>query len=190
MRLFALVLGSVAAVVAVSACDDSQAWHAPDPSLSRMLDQRRADPYEATSAFADGKVMRTPPDGTLPVDDDRDDAPPVPTHDLLVAGRARFDVVCATCHGIRGDGDSVVATKMENRKPPSLHEPRLRASSSDRIFAVATSGYGLMPSFADMLDTRERWAVAYYVKALQLSRAARVADLPPAMRAELEKEAH
>lgn len=172
------------------ACDDSQAWHAPDPSLSRMLDQRRGDPYEATSAFADGKVMRTPPNGTVPVDDDRDDAPPPMTRDLLLTGRARFDLVCATCHGVRGDGQSVVATKMEHRKPPSLHETRIAAFPPDRIFAVATSGYGLMPSLADMLDARERWAVAYYVKALQLSRAARVAELPPAVRAELERQAH
>ncbi|MCW5834441.1 MAG: hypothetical protein KIS78_18720, partial [Labilithrix sp.] len=105
--------------VAVGGCDDRQAWQEPDPSLARMLTQRRADPYEATGAFPDGKVMRTPPRGTVPTDDDGDDAPPPITRELVTLGKRRFESTCAVCHGVKGDGDSVVATKMSLRPPPS-----------------------------------------------------------------------
>ncbi len=179
----------VACVLAASGCDDRQAFHEPDPSLGRMLDQRRADPWEASRVFADGKVMQSPPPGTVAVDDHDDDAPPPVTPALLALGRARFDVVCATCHGILGDGESVVASKMLHRPPPSFHEPRIRALGRAELFRVATEGYGLMPGYADVLPARERWAVVSYVAALQLGRNARVADLPPAVRDELLRRA-
>lgn len=181
----------VACVVALGACDNRQAFHRPTPSLARMLQQRRADPYAASGVFADGKTMRDPPPGAVPRDDDEDpDAPPPPvTRALLADGRAHFEIICATCHGIRGDGESVVATKMRSRPPPSLHDPRYRALSRERLFAIVSHGYGLMPGYADMLRADERWAVVAYVQALQLSQHAGVAELPPDVRAELSKEA-
>jgi mono/diheme cytochrome c family protein len=168
------------------ACDNRQAFHRPDPTLARMLEQRRADPYEVTEAFADGKTMRDPPRGAVPRDDE-DAAEPPMTRALLATGRARFDIVCATCHGITGDGVSVVATKMRSRPPPSLHEPRYRALSRARLFTIVTEGYGLMPSYAAMLAPEERWAVAGYVQALQLSQDVPVATLPADVRDELSR---
>jgi mono/diheme cytochrome c family protein len=181
--------GIAFAVLAAIACDNRQAIQEPEWTLSRMLSQRRADPYEGTSAFRDGLVMRRPPLGSVPEDDDRDDPPPPITREVLQLGRSRFDVTCATCHGIRGDGDSVVASKMTLRRPPSLHDARYRALSREQVFVIVTDGYGLMPSYADMLPRSERWAVVAYVQALQLSQAASVAELPPELRAELAKEA-
>jgi mono/diheme cytochrome c family protein len=175
MRRFVLLLFLVA-------CDDRQAFQTPDPTLARMLDQRRIDPYG-------GEPMRRPPAGSVPHDDDRDDPPPPITRALLERGRARFDVFCATCHGVDGEGRSVVATKMSSRPPPSLHEPRYRDLPRERIFTIVTDGYGLMPGYAAAVSRDDRWAVAGYVKALQTSRAARVAELPADVRATLEKEA-
>jgi mono/diheme cytochrome c family protein len=165
----------MAVLMLLCACDNRQVLRAPDPSLSRMLKQNRTSPY--------GGEMRTPPPGTVPRDD-VDDAPPPRTRELLAAGRARFETICAACHGIIGDGRSVVATKMSLRAPPSLLTPR---TPSD-LYTTMTQGYGLMPSYADMLEPRERWAVAAYVQALQLSQRAPIAALPPDVRASLEKE--
>lgn len=180
---------SLALAPSIAACDDRQAFERPDPTFARMLQQRRADPLEASRAFADGKVMQTPPSHTVPTDDDRDDPEPPPSRELLVRGRAAFDVTCATCHGVTGDGDSVVATKMERRRPPSLHEARVRALSRADVVDVMTEGYGLMPSFADVLSARDRWAVAAYVQALQLGRRARVSELPLDVQRELAENA-
>ncbi|MCW5834836.1 MAG: cytochrome c, partial [Labilithrix sp.] len=63
------------------------------------------------------------------------------------------------------------------------------ARSREELFVYATSGYGLMPGFADALTREERWAVVAYVQALQLSQRARVADLPPELRDRLAREA-
>ena len=190
MRALASTFASSVAIaisLVCSSCDNREALRAPDPTLARMLEQRRADPYSASSVFADGKTMREPPRGTVA----RDDDPPRPafTRELLTRGRVVFERTCAACHGVAGDGRSVVATKMTRRPPPSLHEDRLRAFSREQLFAVATYGYGLMPAYADMLATGDRWAVVSYVRALQLSQRASVAALPPELRAELAKEA-
>ena len=80
-------------------------------------------------------------------------------------------------------------TKMTERPPPSLHEARIRAMSDERIFQIISEGYGMMPNYADVLRPRHRWAVVDYVRALQLSQNALVAELPDSLRHDLLKEA-
>ena len=177
------------ALAATFACDNREAFHEPDPSLARMLTQRRAKAYGATSAFPDQKVMRRPPEGSIAVDDDTDDPPPPMTRELLELGHARFDAVCAVCHGVTGTGESVVATKMELRPPPSLVDAENRGRTRERLFQIVSEGYGLMASYSDILSREERWAVVAYLQALQLSRHARADRLPAELRARLAKEA-
>jgi mono/diheme cytochrome c family protein len=181
-------VASLALSLCATSCDESVVWHELDPDLNRMLEQPRSDAYEPSPVFDDGKTMQSPPSGTMP----RDLPPsvePAYTRAVLEAGRARFEIVCAPCHGVLGDGVSVVASKMSLRKPPSLHEERLLSREPRAIVVTITEGFGLMPSYADVLSPPDRWAVAGYVKALQLSRRERVSDLPPELRAELAKEA-
>ena len=177
------------ALVMTGGCDNRVAIQEPDPTLSRMLSQRRADPYEATSAFPDGKVLQAPPRGTVPVDDDTDAPPPPVTRALLDLGHARFDAVCAVCHGITGTGESVVATKMELRPPPSIVNSDNRARTRERLYQITTQGYGLMAGYADMLSHEERWAVVAYLQALQLSQHAPLDRLPPPLRDRFTREA-
>jgi mono/diheme cytochrome c family protein len=108
---------------------------------------------------------------------------------LVDTGRARFDTFCAACHGIQGDGVSVVAEKMALRKPANLTDARVRAFPPGRIFQTIEKGYGLMPSYADQVSVDEAWGVTVYVRALQLAAGAPVSDLPPDIRGELLKEA-
>jgi mono/diheme cytochrome c family protein len=185
-----------AALCALS-CSRSVTLVEPELSLERMLDQPRLDPFEESHLFADGRAMRTPPAGTVPRErvlgpaaliEGKEggryvDRIPVPvTRALLEHGRERFETFCAACHGVLGDGRSPVAEAMTLRRPPSLHEPRLRAAPSGELFAVASHGYGLMPSYAPYLPVASRWAVVAYVRALQLSQAAPVASLPDDLR--------
>ncbi len=110
---------------------------------------------------------------------------PLPvTRQLLELGRKRFDITCATCHGPVGDGNSIVATQMSLRPPPSLHKYSDRAPGY--IFEVITKGFGLMASYAAEMTIEERWAVVAYVRALQLSQGATLDHIPPAERARLE----
>ena len=169
----------VAAALLATAC------HPED--VDGMERQPRLVPYGTSDVFADGRAMRTPPAGAIPRERDLGGSAPEVTPALLALGRARFDVVCAPCHGLAGDGDSVVAGKMALRPPPSLHEPRLRALAAEAIYGVISDGYGVMPRLSTHLQPRERWAVVAYVRALQLAQNLPIADAPEPLRQKLEE---
>jgi len=170
-----------------SACHDGRV------DLERMIDQKRCDPYEASTLFDDGMAMRSPPPGTVPrsAGATREvptntgpevsalTAVPLPlTRELLGRGQNRFNVYCATCHGELGDGRSKVAENMLLRPPPSLHDARIRSLPAGRLYAIVRDGYGLMPGYAAALSTEDRWAVVAYVGVLQLSQNAELTRLP------------
>jgi mono/diheme cytochrome c family protein len=187
----------------LAACDVDRPWPPPDPGLERMIDQRRADSFERSVWFPDGKVMRPYPAGTVPHDEptfgpeiargsvalsdiptrlvDRryEEVVPLPIdRELLALGERRFRVFCAVCHGAEGTGQSVVAGAMSVRKPPSLHEPRIVAFPPGRLFSVVSEGYGLMPSYSLQLDERSRWAIVAEVRKLQQLRVSSTSQLP------------
>jgi mono/diheme cytochrome c family protein len=158
-----------------------------------MLHQPRYDPFEPSPFFADGRVMQWPPDGTVPTSrslagpdvtrgyDERGytDAIPVKLDDALLArGRDRYEVFCSPCHGIKGDAESVIAKNMPLVRPRNLLLPRIRAYPPGRIYRVINEGYGLMPSYNVQLSLEDRWAVAAYVRALQLSQNVALSELP------------
>lgn len=193
----------LAIVLGVVGCDNREAFRKPEPGLERMLQQPRANPYSESAAFADRRAMRTPPDGTLPrgrvtaanplvetgkLDGRYAEKIAIPmSRELLERGRNRFEIQCAACHGILGDGNSVTATKMVLRRPPSLLSDDVRAYPPGRIYEVISVGYGLMPSYAPYLSVEERWAVVGYVAALQLSQHAGAKELPPDVQRELDE---
>lgn len=179
----------------VTSCDNREAFRRPEPGLERMLIQPRSKPYRASPDFPDGRMMRTPPEGTLSREQARAGGAlasrgraadsyalqvPIPlTAATLRRGRKAFETICATCHGVLGDGVSFVAEKMELRKPPSLFEVRIVALPPGQVFDVVSNGYGLMPSFSAALAVEERWAVVGYLDVLRRSRAMKLAELPP-----------
>jgi mono/diheme cytochrome c family protein len=191
-------------IVALAACRMEQTIVAPDPQLDRMLKQEKVVAYDNNPLLPAGMSMQKPPDGTTPIDAFAGrslvaegaeagrfvERPPIRVDRRLVeVGRERFDTFCATCHGILGDGVSVVAEKMALRRPPSLHEARIRAYPAGRIYKTIRQGYGLMPAYAVQLSIEESWGVTAYVRTLQLSRNAIVAELPPAVLGDLAREA-
>jgi mono/diheme cytochrome c family protein len=198
--LFIVVLSASAAL----SCDGKENLHEPEWTLSRMLDQPRYEPYGQSAFFDDGRAMRKPVDSTIAreavlgapalvdgMEDGRyvDDFPVAVTGTLLEEGRAAFEVICSTCHGVLGDGNSPVAAKMQLRKPPSLLTPDITSFPPGRVYRIVTVGYGLMPACDYQLTIEERWAVVAYLKALQRSQTARVADLPPDVQKELGERA-
>lgn len=179
------------ALLALTAC----------PRLDPMQRQQKYKAYQAGEYHADGVAMRAPPAGTVPYrslvapavatglgpDGKALAEVPLPvTAALLAKGRARFEVYCAVCHGVLGDGESQVALNMSLRRPPSLHA--YRGVPDGHIYRVISDGFGLMPSYATALAPEERWAVVAYVRALQLSQYAAAEQLPPGARERLQKE--
>lgn len=155
----------------------------PSRDFERMVNQAYFLPYEECDFFPDQRAMRQPPADTLPADrmqwpsaldnglvDGRyvEKNPILLTTVLVNVGRRQFDVFCAPCHGIKGDGVSVVARKMTLRQPPTLVSDRVRGFPDGRIFRVIAQGQGLMPQYAEEIGVLERWAIVAYVRALGL----------------------
>ncbi len=190
--------GLAALALLASGCNNRQAFTKPEPGLERMLQQPRGKAYRGSQFFEDGRMMRVPPRGTVRRDaayagdvlietgsDAQGFARRIPLHlsaQQLRHGRVVFEDVCATCHGILGDGVSFVAEKMQLRKPPSLFEPRVRELAPGRVFQTVSAGYGLMPAYAAMLSIEDRWAVIGYIEVLRASQSMRLAQLPPELR--------
>ena len=148
-----------------------------------MTEQRKLGTYAPTSIWANGTSARPLPAGAVAQGDlERAAAAKRPRAidaALLARGRERFGIFCAPCHGLAGDGDGIIVAHGFPR-PPSYFEDRLAAAPAQHFFDVITNGYGVMYSYADRIDPHDRWAIAAYIRALQLSRRAKVADVPDA----------
>jgi len=166
-----------------------------------MHDQPKYQAYEASAFFADGRASRPRVPGTVARGQLAEDAlfhtgmageafaevfPFAVTGDVLARGRERYDIFCAPCHDRVGNGNGMIVQRGFKR-PPSFHDERLRTSPPGYFFAVMTNGFGVMSSYAAQVPPRDRWAITAYVRALQLSQHAVLAEWPVAVRAELVK---
>jgi mono/diheme cytochrome c family protein len=164
-----------------------------------MHDQPRYKPLAKSTFFDDHRSARPKVPGTvarghLPGDPALETgkvgaafvpAVPVPIDaKLLKRGGERYQIYCSPCHGLVGRGDGMIV-KRGYRQPPSFHIDRLRAQPAGYFFDVMTAGFGAMPDYAAQISVPDRWAVVAYVRALQLSQNATLADVPAAHRAEL-----
>lgn len=165
-----------------------------------MQDQPKYTPLEESSFFVDGRSARPIPARTIARGhlNDNDafhtgavngvflDAIPMPvTHQLLERGQQRYGIFCTPCHGPLGDGDGMVARR-GFKIPANFHTDRLRQAPPGYLFQVVSNGYGAMPDYDDQIHVADRWAIIAYVRALQLSRDANVADVPPDARKKLD----
>jgi mono/diheme cytochrome c family protein len=148
-----------------------------------MTQQRKLKTYASTTIWPDGTSARPLPFDTVAQGDVAlavEAATPPPASDALLArGRERFGIYCAPCHGLAGDGDGIIVTH-GFPAPPSYHIDRLVAAPAQHFVDVITKGYGVMYSYADRVGPHDRWAIAAYIRALQLSRRATVAQVPDA----------
>jgi len=168
-----------------------------------MHDAPRYEPLEANTFFANGSASRmlvanTVPRGLLREDTHLNEGKvdgqlattfPMPvTAEVMARGQERFNVFCSPCHGRTGSGNGMVVQR-GFRAPPSYHEDRLRNAPVGYFFDVMTNGFGAMQDYASQVPVADRWAIAAYIRALQLSQRATVADVPANRRAELDRPA-
>jgi mono/diheme cytochrome c family protein len=146
-----------------------------------MTQQNRYGTFTPAAMFDNGTEAQQLPAGTVAQGDleRAQDAskPPQVDAQLLARGRERYDIYCSPCHGLAGDGDGMIVQRGFPR-PPSYHADRLRAAPAQHFFDVITNGYGVMYSYASRVEPRDRWAIVAYVRALQESQRARLADVP------------
>ena len=99
------------------------------------------------------------------------------TMEVLRRGQERFNIYCTPCHSRVGNGLGEIVQR--GYKPAgNLHDQVRLAQPISHYFYVMTHGYGAMPDYSAQLAPEDRWAVAAYIRALQLSQAATTADVP------------
>ncbi len=165
-----------------------------------MHDQPKYKPYRPSAFFADERSQRPPVEGTIPRGFLRSDELletgksngqdstvfPFPVDErVMQRGRDRYDVYCSPCHSRTGDGNGMVVQR-GYRRPPSLHLQRLIDAPPGHIFDVVSNGFGAMPDYAAQIKPSDRWAIAAYIRALQLSQRVSVAELPADTRRNLQ----
>jgi len=114
---------------------------------------------------------------------------PVPvTPELLERGRQRFNITCAMCHGATATGNGI--TKQYGLATVvTLQDDRIRKMADGEIFNTITNGKNTMMAYGPTIMVNDRWAIIAYLRALQRSQGATVADVPPEHRADLDKPA-
>jgi hypothetical protein len=167
-----------------------------------MFQQPRNNPLSSSDFFEDGAGSRSLVPHTLARGHLNEDEQfytgkigtnlvttfPFPiTRAVLERGRERFNIDCALCHGNAGDGRGMIPQR-GFPAPPSYHIDRLRQAPVGHFFDVISHGYGVMYSQASRVEPADRWAIAAYIRALQLSQDARVSDLSAEERAKLESQ--
>src|SRR6266513_5271057 len=160
-----------------------------------MHDQPRLKALAESDFYADLRSARNPVDGTVARGQLHEDAyfhtgkvganpgnympSEVPVNEeVLERGRERFNIYCAPCHSRVGDGNGFIPSRGFARKPPSYHIERLEKAPVGYIFGVMTEGFGAMQDYSAQIAPRDRWCIVAYIRALQLSQAATVADVP------------
>ncbi len=153
--------------------------------------QPRYNPLAKSDFFADQRSARPLVEGTVARGELREDTyfytgklgnnpgdymPFAVTKDDLERGRTRFNIYCSPCHSRLGDGNGYIPSRGFSRKPPSFHIERLEKAPVGYIFNVMTEGFGIMPEYASQIPPRDRWCIVAYIRALQLSQHATVAD--------------
>lgn len=99
------------------------------------------------------------------------------TAEVMKRGQQRFNIYCSPCHGEAGDGNGMIVQRGLKR-PPSYHNERLRKAPIGYFFDVMTNGFGAMLDYSQQVKPEDRWAIAAYIRALQLSQGATQADVP------------
>jgi mono/diheme cytochrome c family protein len=161
------------------------------PLVTGLRPEAAAKLVAVPAAAPRGETPQPPPGGVTYDPADYVDAFPFRiTADDLRRGQERFTIYCTPCHDPAGTGHGKIVERGYVR-PPSYHtdhsrgfarwgrEVSLRDVPVGYFFEVMTRGYGAMPSYAVQVTPEDRWRIAAYVRALQLSQHAPLNDLPP-----------
>jgi mono/diheme cytochrome c family protein len=173
-------LAAIVLIIFFGSCDrdrNTTGWEYFDD----MTHSAAYETYSPNPNFTDGKTMRNPVEGTIPIgyapylyqktDEDRVKAgkelvnPFEPTALNLARGKQVFSVYCMNCHGEKGDGKGFLYTSKRYPFPPAnLLSAKIRNNPIGEIYHVVTVGFGVMPKHGSQVRPEDRWKVAMYVK--------------------------
>ena len=191
------LLISLAFATLTAGCIGGESSEPPVVGIRNMYNQPRYDTQERQPFFADQRSMRPQVEGTVSREMERSltmatgraanegyllEVPPLliarrgGSEAFLKRGKDRYDIYCAACHSLSGDGKGMVSRRAgalgaTGLVAPSFHDDRLRHIPDGQLFATITNGVRNMPAYAHNIPVDDRWAIVHYVRALQLSQA-------------------
>ena len=193
MKISATLMATAAlCVITLAGCADAL--------RQDMATQPKNRPESPSDFFADGRSVRPLIENTVARGSIENDAYNVPkdfagfppavkvNEKLLQRGEDRYKIFCTPCHGLQGNGEGMI-TMRGMKHPPSYHIERLRQAPNGYFYDVMTNGFGAMYSYSERITPADRWAIIAYVRALQLSRNAKAADLSTDLRQKLDQAA-
>lgn len=157
-----------------------------------MQNEPKMVPQRESTFFASGRSVRPQVLGTVArgqldadtyfhtglINNQEQDKMPYPvTMDVLLRGQERYNIYCTPCHSRVGNGRGMIVER--GYKPAgNFHDASILDKPISHYFVVMTHGYGAMPDYSAQLPAKDRWAVAAYIRALQLSQNATIQDVP------------
>ncbi|MBW2507450.1 MAG: cytochrome c [Deltaproteobacteria bacterium] len=180
----------------VAGCIGAESSEPPIVGIRNMYNQPRYDTQERQPFFADQRSMRPDVEGTVSRESERllpwatgrdanDEAwvMEVPQGvvnrnggpaSFLARGKERYEIYCAPCHSLAGDGKGMVSRRAgalgaSGLVAPSFHDDRLRHIPDGQLYATIKNGLRNMPAYAHNIPVDDRWAIVQYIRALQLS---------------------
>lgn len=183
------VMWAALSLVFLTACD-----------MQDMYQQPKDVPLQPSESFNDGRSARPLEPDTVAQGQLRTNALfyagksdgkeatvlPIPvTVQLLKRGEERYDIYCAPCHDRVGNGNGMIVQR-GFRPPASFHIQRLRDAPIGHFYDAMSKGFGTMADFSAQITPEDRWAIAAYIRALQLSQHATLTEVPMGQRQELE----
>ena len=91
------------------------------------------------------------------------------------SGKTTFETICATCHGVAGDGKGPLVPTLkdaqgEPAQPADLRQPHLRSGDEPvDVYRVLMTGMDGTPmvSFADAFSPEQKWDIVAYILTLR-----------------------
>lgn len=193
MRALAITL---ALATVSTGCVGMESEKPPIVGIRNMYNQPRYDVQERQPFFADQRSMRPGVEGAVPREAERlihwdtgrdakgenwimETPPRLVARNggasaFLARGQERYDIYCAPCHSLSGDGKGMVSRRAaalgaSGLIAPSFHDDRLRHIPDGQLYATIRNGLRNMPAYAHNIPVDDRWAIVQYIRALQLS---------------------
>jgi cytochrome c553 len=171
-------------------------------ACGNMQRQENVHAFTPSKHFADDSSARIPPAHTVSRSDLAPDDPTLTglqeghplegfpmelTRDFVLRGGNRYGVFCADCHGTEGDGRGIIVARGFPR-PASFFDARVKGAPAGAMFRAIGNGSGVMYGFSDRLSPTDRWAIVAYIRALEKSQSATLAEVPEGERLRLTEK--
>ena len=162
-----------------------------------MHDQPKYIPLRSSAFWMDGMGSRTQIAGTVARGQLRADAYyytgkngvkegdrfPFPiTEAALERGQERYNIYCTPCHSRIGDGNGMIVQRGYAKAANLIGDNRIVSAPVGHYYDVITNGWGAMPDYQSQVAPADRWAIAAYIRVLQMSQNASMNDVPADMR--------